>query len=166
MIGRGYNASPQDLSRCVRREVLRSAERIENDSRLRIAAELKRQGWEVNHKRVGRILREDNLLCLRKRKFHLSTDSRHSFRIDPNLTRNFVPVAPNRLWFSDIIYIRSLEEFVYLAVVRDAYSLLLIGWALERTLEVKLLIGALRMAIKRLLSLFDPPGDANREIPS
>ena len=117
--------------------------------RPRITAELKRQGWEVNHKRVGRILREDNLLCLRKRKFHVTTDSRHSFRIYPNLTRNFVPMAPNQLWVADITYIRLQEEFVYLAVVLDAYSRLVIGWALERTLEAKLSIGALRMAMER-----------------
>ena len=117
--------------------------------RPRVTAELKRQGWEVNHKCVGRILREDNLLCLRKRKFHVITDSRHSFRIYPNLTRNFVPMAPNQLWVADITYIRLLEEFVYLAVVLDAYSRLVIGWALERTLEAILSIGALRMAIER-----------------
>ena len=117
--------------------------------RPRITAELKRQGWEVNHKRVARILREDNLLCLRKRKFHVTTDSRHSFRIYPNLTRNFVPTAPHQLWVADITYIRLSEEFVYLAVVLDAYSRLVIGWALERTLEAKLSISALQMAIER-----------------
>lgn len=117
--------------------------------RPRITAELSRQGWQVNHKRVGRILREDNLLCLRKRKFHLTTDSRHSFRIYPNLTRNFVPTAPNQLWVADITYIQLREEFVYLAVVLDAYSRLVIGWALERTLQAKLSIGALRMAMER-----------------
>ncbi len=103
----------------------------------------------MNHKRVGRILREDNLLCLRKRKFHVTTDSPHRFRIYPNLTRNFVPMAPNQLWVADFTYLRLREEFVYLAVVLDAYSRLVIGWALERTLEAKLSIGALRMAIKR-----------------
>ena len=117
--------------------------------RPRITAELKRRGWQVNHKRVGRIMREDNLLCLRKRKFHVTTDSRHSFRIYPNLTRNFVPMAPNQLWVADITYIRLLKEFVYLAVVLDAYSRLVIGWALERTLEAKLALGAIRMALER-----------------
>lgn len=117
--------------------------------RPRITAELKRRGWDVNHKRVGRILREDNLLCLRKRKFHVTTDSRHSFRTYPNLTRNFVPIAPNQLWVADITYIRLFKEFVYLAVVLDAYSRLVIGWALERTLEAQLSVGAIRMALAR-----------------
>ena len=105
--------------------------------RPRITAELKRQGWQVNHKRVGRILREDNLLCLRKRKFQITTDSRHGFRVYPNLTRKFVPAARNQLWVADITYIRLADEFVYLAVVLDAYSRMVIGWAVERTLEAK-----------------------------
>ena len=117
--------------------------------RPRIAAELKRQGWKVNHKRVGRILREDNLLCLRKRKFQATTDSRHGFQVYPNLTRKFVPSARNQLWVADITYIRLAEEFVYLAVVLDAYSRLVIGWAVERTLEAKLAVGALEMALAK-----------------
>lgn len=117
--------------------------------RPRITAELKRQKCYVNHKRVGRIMREDNLLCLRKRRFHVTTDSRHSFRVYPNLTRNFVPMAPNQLWVADITYIRLSEEFIYLAVLLDAYSRLVIGWAMERTLEAKLSLAALRMAIER-----------------
>lgn len=117
--------------------------------RPRITAELKRQGWRVNHKRVGRILREDNLLCLRKRKFLATTDSRHGFRVYPNLTRKFVPAARNQLWVADITYIRLAEEFVYLAVVLDAYSRLVIGWTVERTLEAKLAVGALQMALDK-----------------
>ncbi len=118
--------------------------------RPRITAELQRQGWQVNHKRVGRILREDNLLCLRKRKFvGTTTDSRHNFRIYPNLTRKLVPSARNQLWVADITYIRLAEEFIYLAVVLDAYSRLVIGWALERTLEAALALGALQMALDK-----------------
>jgi transposase InsO family protein len=98
---------------------------------------------------VGRILREDNLLCLRKKKFQVTTDSKHGFTVYPNLTRNFVPAARNQLWVADITYIRLAEEFVYLAVVLDAYSRLVIGWALERTLEAKLATGALQMALHK-----------------
>ena len=90
--------------------------------RPRITAELKRQGWRVNHKPVARILREDTLLCLRKKKFHSTTDSKHGFPVYPNLTRKFVPTARNQLWVADITYIRLAEEFVYLAVILDAYS--------------------------------------------
>lgn len=123
--------------------------------RPRITAELKRQGWEVNHKRVGRILREDNLLCIRKRKFLSTTDSNHGFPVHANLLRNFVPSQPNQVWVADITYIRLADEFVYLAVVLDSYSRLVIGWSLERTLEAKLAVAALRMALgKREV----PPG--------
>lgn len=115
--------------------------------RPRITAELRRRGWQVNHKRVGRILREDNLLCIRKRKFTVTTDSRHGLRVYPNLTRKLVPTKRNQLWVADITYIRLAEEFVYLAVVLDAYSRLVIGWALERTLEAKVAVDALRMAL-------------------
>lgn len=117
--------------------------------RPRITAELKRRGLQVNHKRVGRIMREDNLLCIRKRKFHTTTDSTHNHRIYKNLTRGFVPTKPNQLWVADITYIRLAEEFVYLAVVLDAHSRLVIGWALERTLEAKLAVDALRMALDK-----------------
>lgn len=133
----------------LRDRIQRIALRFPAYGRPRITAELKRQGWGVNHKRVGRIMREDNLLCLRKRQFRITTDSRHGFRICPNLTRNFVPTAPNQLWVADITYIRLLKEFVYLAVVLDAYSRMVIGWSLERTLEARLSIGALRRAIER-----------------
>lgn len=117
--------------------------------RPRITAELKRQGYEVNHKRVGRILREDNLLCIRKRKFQSTTDSKHAFPVHANLMRNFVPSQPNQAWVADITYIRLADEFVYLAVVLDAYSRLVIGWSLERTLEAKLAVAALRMALSK-----------------
>jgi putative transposase len=133
----------------LRDAIQRIALRFPAYGRPRITAELKRQGWTANHKRVGRILREDNLLCLRKKKFHATTDSKHGFPVFPNLTRNFVPTARNELWVADITYIRLAEEFVYLAVVLDAYSRLVIGWALERTLEAKLAIGALQMALDK-----------------
>ena len=129
--------------------IQRLALRFPAYGRPRLTAELKRQGWAVNHKRVGRILREDNLLCLRKRKFLATTDSQHEFRVYPNLARKFVPTGVNQLWVADITYIRLEEEFVYLAVILDAYSRLVIGWALERTLEASLALGALRMALAK-----------------
>lgn len=133
----------------LRDAIQRIALRFPAYGRPRITAELKRQGWQVNHKRVGRILREDNLLCLRKRKFQITTDSNHSFPIYPNLTRKLVPSARNQLWIADITYIRLAEEFIYLAVLLDAYSRLMIGWAIERTLEAKLAVGALQMALDK-----------------
>jgi putative transposase len=117
--------------------------------RPRITAELKRRGWEVNHKRVGRILREDNLLCLRRRKFVVTTDAHHSFRVYPNLAKDIELTGLDQLWRADITYIRLETEFVYLAVVLDAYSRRVIGWALDRNLEDDLAMAALKMALKR-----------------
>jgi putative transposase len=116
--------------------------------RPRITAELRRRGWEVNHKRVGRILREDNLLCLRKRKFVVTTDSNHSLPVYPNLAKEMQLTGIDQLWRADITYIRLENEFVYLAVVLDAYSRRVIGWALDRYLEDDLAIAALKMALK------------------
>jgi transposase InsO family protein len=113
----------------------------------RITAELQQQGFEVNHKRVLRMMREDNLLCVRRRIFVVTTDSRHSLPVYPNLAREMTPAAINQLWVADITYIRLRAEFVYLAVVLDAFSRRVIGWALGRTLEANLAIAALRMAL-------------------
>jgi transposase InsO family protein len=115
--------------------------------RPRITAELRHQGWTVNPKRVQRLLREDNLLCIRKRNFVVTTDSRHGLRIYPNLAAEMVLTGVNQLWRADITYIRLLEEFVYLAVILDAYSRKVIGWALDRHMEADLTLAALRMAI-------------------
>ena len=113
----------------------------------RITAELQRRGFAVNHKRVLRMMREDNLLCVRRRKFILTTDSRHNLRIYQNLAAQITPTAINQLWVADITYIRLRLEFVYLAVVLDAFSRRVIGWALGRTLEAGLAIAALKMAL-------------------
>jgi putative transposase len=113
----------------------------------RITAELQKRGFAVNHKRVVRMMREDNLLCVRRRKFMVTTDSRHNLRIYPNLAAQITPTAINQLWVADITYIRLRVEFVYLAVVLDAYSRRVIGWALGRTLEAKLAVAALQMAL-------------------
>jgi transposase InsO family protein len=109
----------------------------------RITAELKRRGWQVNHKRVYRIMREDNLLCLRRRKFVVTTNSNHSRPVFPNLAHGMVLTGIDQLWVADITYIRLETEFVYLAVVLDAYSRRVIGWALDRTLEDELTLAAL-----------------------
>jgi putative transposase len=113
----------------------------------RITAELKRRGLEVNHKRVLRLMREDNLLCLRRKSFVVTTDSRHDLPIYPNFASQIGPNAVNQLWVADITYIRLRTEFVYLAVVLDAFSRRVIGWALGRTLEAELALSALHMAL-------------------
>jgi putative transposase len=115
--------------------------------RPRITAELRRRGWTVNPKRVYRILREDNLLCVRRRKFVITTDSNHGCKVYPNLARQMLPTDVDQLWRADITYIRLREEFVYLAVILDAFSRRVIGWALDRTLQDDLTLAALRMAL-------------------
>ncbi len=117
--------------------------------RPRITAELRRQGWTVNPKLVYRLMREDNLLCVRKRKFVVTTDSTHTRKVYPNLAPNLILTATDQLWRADITYIRLRDEFVFLAVILDAYSRRVIGWALERTLEDELTLTALGMALSR-----------------
>jgi transposase InsO family protein len=112
-----------------------------------ITAELHRRGLKVNHKRVLRLLREDNLLCLRQRAFVRTTDSRHNLMVYPNLTRELVLSNINQLWVADITYIRLLREFIYLAVLLDAFSRRCIGWAISRHIDTQLTISALQMAL-------------------
>ena len=107
----------------------------------RVHQELIRQGWGVNHKRVLRLMRMDNLLCLRRRKFIFTTDSKHGLHIYPNLAKDMVLTDINQLWVADITYIRLEVEFVYLAVLLDAFSRSCIGWALQRSLEARNLQG-------------------------
>ena len=106
--------------------------------RPRITAELRRRGWTVNAKRVYRLLREDNLLCVRKRKFVVTTNSNHGRKVYPNLARGMVLTGVDQLWRADITYIRLREEFVFLAVILDAFSRRVIGWALDRNMEDEL----------------------------
>lgn len=113
----------------------------------RITVELQNRAFDINHKRVLRMMRQDNLLCVRRRKFVVTTDSRHHLPVYPNLAAQIEPTAINQLWVADITYIRLRTEFIYLAVVLDAFSRRVIGWALGRTLEAELAVSALRMAL-------------------
>src|SRR5205823_8265229 len=123
----------QDPDMDLRDAIQRIALEWPSYGRPRITKELRRRGWKVNPKRVYRILREDNLLCVRKRKFVLTTNSNHDRKIYPNLARQMVLTSVDQLWRADITYIRLQDEFVYLAVIPDAYSRRVIGWALDRT---------------------------------
>jgi putative transposase len=114
----------------------------------RIAAQLRRDGLVANHKRVLRLMRQDNLLCLRKRPFvPATTNSRHEWRVVPNLARGLVPTGLDQLWVADITYVRLAEEFAFLAVLLDAFSRRVIGWALDKHLRASLATTALDMAI-------------------
>lgn len=113
----------------------------------RITAELGRRGMRVNHKRVGRILREDNLLAIQPRAFVLTTHSNHELEVYLDLASRMKLTGMNQLWVADITYIRLKAEFVYLAVILDGYSRKVVGWALERTLASRLPVAALQQAI-------------------
>jgi transposase InsO family protein len=114
-----------------------------------LTALLRREGQLVNHKRVLRLMREDNLLSLRRKKYIFTTDSAHTLPIYPNLARHTKLTGVNQLWVADITFIRLRNEFIYLAVVLDAYSRRVIGWDLGRTLQAELAIRALQMALRQ-----------------
>jgi len=114
-----------------------------------MTAELQRRGLLVNRKRVLRLMRQDNLLCRRKRSFIITTDSAHSLKVFPNLARDLVLTAVDQLWVADITYIRLRRQFVYLAVMLDAFSRRVIGWELDRHLTSELTVKALQMALAK-----------------
>jgi putative transposase len=116
----------------------------------RIAELVKRAGWWVNHKRIGRIRRQDNLLCLKRSPFRpATTDSRHGWTLWPNLARQLRLTDVNQLWVADITYVRLDETFVYLAVILDAFSRKVVGWAMADHLRAELALEALQMALDR-----------------
>jgi putative transposase len=142
-------SAPRQEETALRDEIQRLslAERFYGYRRLTVL--LKRSGWMVNHKRVARIRREDNLLCVPKQAFRpATTDSRHRFVVYPNLARRLVPTTVNQLWIADITYVRLSEEFIYLAVVLDAFSRRVIGWSLASHLQASLALAALEMALQ------------------
>jgi transposase InsO family protein len=121
----------------------------------RISAELRRRGMLVNHKRVARIMREDNLLAMQPKAFVVTTDSSHELEVYLNLASRMKLTGIDQLWVADITYIRLQAEFVYLAVILDAFSRKVVGWALDRTLASRLAIAALEPAITKRQP---PPG--------
>jgi transposase InsO family protein len=113
-----------------------------------VSLKLRRAAVVVNHKRILRLMHEDNLLCLRQRAFvPATTDSNHGWQVVANLTRGMILTGIDQLWVADITYIRMREEFAFLAVVLDAFSRRVVGWALEAHLQASLAIAALRTAI-------------------
>jgi putative transposase len=113
----------------------------------RVALELGKQGIVVNHKRVLRMMREDNLLGVQPRQFVMTTDSNHTLEVAVNLASRLTLTGINQLWVADITYLQLWSEFVYLAVVLDAFSRKVVGWALGRRITSRLTLGALEMAI-------------------
>jgi putative transposase len=122
-----------------------------------ITHQLRREeGIVVNHKRVLRLMRQDNLLCLRRKPFvPCTSDARHDWEIVPNLARGLRLSGPDQLWVADITYIRLQEEFAYLAVIIDAFSRRVVGWAMADHLQASLAIDALTMAIEERRPAWD-----------
>ena len=141
-------SAPREEETAVRDAIQRVALANRRYGYRRIAAQLRRDGLVANHKRVLRLMRRDNLLCLRERPFvPVTTASRHEWRLVPNLARGLVPSGLDQLWVADITYVRLAEEFAFLAVLLDAFSRRVIGWALERHLRASLATAALLTAI-------------------
>ena len=113
----------------------------------RITAELHQQGTIVNHKRVLRLMRADNLLAVRKRRFVFTTDSSHTYAIYPNLAPRLTLTGINQLWVADITYVRLRETFLYLAILLDAFSRRVVGWELGEDLRGELALNALDRAL-------------------
>jgi transposase InsO family protein len=140
--------APQEEAMAVRAAVQQIA--LEHRRRYgyrRVTAELRRRGMAVNHKRVVRLMQEDQLLALRRRPWVATTQAGHELQVYVNLARRMQLTASDQLWVADITYIRLAEEFVYLAVVVDGFSRRAVGWALDRSLQTRLTVAALEMAI-------------------
>lgn len=147
-------AAPDPAAATVAATALRLRERIEalclqwpGYGYRRVTAQLQREGWSVNHKRVLKIMRAERLLCHRPRAFVATTNSAHGGRRYPNLIRGLTVEGVNRLWVADITYIRLRSEFVYLAVLLDSYSRRVVGWELGPSLEAGLCGRALERAL-------------------
>jgi putative transposase len=114
----------------------------------RVTYQLRREGYEVNHKRVARLMREQSLQCQVKRRWVKTTDSDHGYRVYPNLVKGLKVKGRNQVWVADISYIRIVTGFLYLAVVLDLFSRKVIGWALSEQIDAQLTLAALRMALE------------------
>jgi putative transposase len=149
-------SAPRQEETAVRDEVQRVALAHRHYGYRRVAAVLRRQGLLVNHTRVRRLLGEDNLVCLRHRPFvPMTTRSDHAWPIVANLVRRLQPTGPDQIWVADITYIRLREGFVYLAIVLDAFSRKVVGWAIDDHLRASLAMQALQQA---LAARCPPPG--------
>ena len=141
-------SAPRQEETALRDEIQRLSLAERHYGYRRLTALLRASGWAVNHKRVQRIRREDTLLCVPRQAFRpATTDSRHSWRVWPNLARQLLPMTVNQLWVADITYVRLDEEFVYLAVILDGFSRKVVGWALAHHLRAELALAALGMAL-------------------
>lgn len=140
--------------KAIRSNILKIAEGWPKYGYRRITAELRRRDQPVNHKKVLRIMREENILCRPKKKFRITTtDSDHDYMVYPNLAKNIILIGINQLWVADITYVHLLHECVYLAVIIDVYSRKCIGWELSRRIDAELVLNALDMAVDARIQL-------------
>jgi putative transposase len=140
-------AAPEDAEMALRDEVQQAALGHRFYGYRRVLLEVQKEGYQVGVKVVRRIMREDNLLAVRRRKFVATTDSQHGYRVYPNLAAHLELTDLNQMWVADLTYVRLQAEFVFLAVVLDAFSRRAVGWALGRNLDAGLALAALNMAI-------------------
>lgn len=139
---------PQEAEVALRDAIQKAALARRTYGYRRITAFVQRAGMAVGEGVVRRILRSDNLLAIRKRKFKTTTNSEHGFTVYPNLAQYVQIKAINQLWVADITYLRLGREFVYLAVVLDVFSRRVVGWSLGRSLQTTLPLAALNQAIQ------------------
>jgi transposase InsO family protein len=139
----------------LRQEIRRICREPSSGGYRRVTKELHRRGYRANHKRVLALMRQENLTYRRKRRWIHTTDSDHGCPVYPNLAQDLVLRGPDQLWVADITYVHLGREFVYLAVILDAFTRRVIGWALERYLDTRLTAGALSMALAQRCI---PPG--------
>ncbi|MCA1371897.1 IS3 family transposase [Bradyrhizobium sp. BRP14] len=121
----------------------------------RVGAALRQQGLVVNHKKIRRLMREHDLRPKIRRRFIATTDSDHDGSIFPNLAKDIIPSGPNQLWVSDITYVSLPTRFIYVAIILDAWSRLIVGYAIGRSIDTRLTVAALKAAIDRRRP---PPG--------
>lgn len=138
----------EDLDKHLKKEIEDIATEYPFYGYRRVSKELRRRDLLVNHKRVLRLMREDNLICRRKKSFRpVMTDSDHNYNIYPNLIKDVEVTGLNQVWVGDITYVQLLEGFIYLAAIIDIFSRKCIGWSLGRSIDTNLVLEALNMAI-------------------
>jgi len=144
-----HPAPPDPVEAQLRQRIRRAASASVQAGYRVITKTLRREGLVVNHKRVFRIMGDLKLLCRRKKRFVVTTRSDHDLLVYENLVRQHVPSRPDEIWVADITYIRLRREFIYLAVVLDAFSRRVIGWSLGSKLDTRLTLGALTQALQK-----------------
>ena len=143
-----YYQAPERSEEPLKAVLLRLAGEWPTYGYRRLTAQLRREGWEVNSKRVRRLMREMALQVKIKHSKRYTTNSEHSFPRYSNLVQDLEIARPNQVWVADITYIRLLTEFVYLAVIMDVFTRCIRGWHLGRNLDQELTLTALRRALR------------------